>query len=334
MAFDPRKSIFGWTAGEDGSGFYRIQQPLATLTAESPGDYLTSWGRLLPANRADFDVVIGQRVSQADEQATPAHTFLKLASDYDQLLVYELDDDIFHVAEDSPAYAYYSQNAVQENVKTCARLADLVTVSTEPLAEIMRQFNPNTVVLPNFIEEDLLTIPRPRNPEVIVGWAGSHTHKLDFKTTGEALDRLMVRNPDVRFMTIGANYAGHLPKNRVTARRWVPSVRKVYRHIAQFDIGMAPLVENVFNESKSYIKALEYAALGIPCVATKVYPYAEFIEHGVTGFLARTEDEWYGYLALLVNDDDLRRKMGAEARKRAKQLTIQGNIGMYERAYA
>lgn len=334
MGFDQRKSIFGWTAGEDGCAFYRIKQPLAALSGEHPDQYVTGWGSMLPANKADFDVVIGQRVNQNDELATPVTTLVKLAADYDQMLVYELDDDIFNVPESNPGYPYYSQVAVQENTKTCARLADLVTVSTEPLAEIMRKFNPNTIVLPNFVDEDVLKIPRPNNPQLVVGWAGGHTHREDFKVIGEALDRMMVKNPDVRFMTIGANYASNLPARRVTARRWVPSVKKVYRHVSQFDIGLAPLEENVFNDSKSHIKVLEYAALGMPVVASPVTPYSKFVEHGVTGFLARTEDEWYSFIAMLINDDDLRLKMGTAARNKARMFTIQANLEMYRRAYA
>jgi hypothetical protein len=66
----------------------------------------------------------------------------------------------------------------------------------------------------------------------------------------------------------------------------------------------------VFASSKSYIKALEYAALGIPVIASDAEPYRDFVVHGVTGFLVRRDHEWLSYLRELASDDGLRQSMG------------------------
>jgi glycosyltransferase involved in cell wall biosynthesis len=142
---------------------------------------------------------------------------------------------------------------------------------------------------------------------------------------GEELGITMGLNPNSRFMTIGGNYTHGLPIDRVRALGWIGTTRKIYKQIAKFDIGIAPLTPHVFNESKSYIKALEYAALGIPCVASKVGPYPDFIEHGVTGFLVEKPGDWNKYVGELVRDEDLRAGMGRAARYKAQDFTIQGN---------
>jgi hypothetical protein len=59
----------------------------------------------------------------------------------------------------------------------------------------------------------------------------------------------------------------------------------------QMDIGIVPLSDVRFNDAKSYIKGLEYAAAGIPFIASPSPEYLELAEAGV-GRIARNWDEW------------------------------------------
>lgn len=100
-----------------------------------------------------------------------------------------------------------------------------------------------------------------------------------------------------------------------------------------FDIGIAPLKGSRFDNSKSHLKALEYAFRGIPCIASNEIPYQSFIDHGVTGFLANTAEEWFYYLNLLANDASLRKKMGDSAFEKAKTHTLEANIDTRAQVY-
>jgi glycosyltransferase involved in cell wall biosynthesis len=67
-------------------------------------------------------------------------------------------------------------------------------------------------------------------------------------------------------------------------------------------------------------------AMGIPVVASPVGEQKYVVKHGVNGFFAKNEEEWYNYLKMLIEDDDLRRRMGREARKTAeKELSLEVN---------
>jgi glycosyltransferase involved in cell wall biosynthesis len=104
--------------------------------------------------------------------------------------------------------------------------------------------------------------------------------------------------------------------------------------LVDFDIGIAPLVPTVFAETKSHIKALEYAALGIPVVASDSAAYRDFVIDGVTGFLVKRDHEWARRLGELINDDAMRTEMGVKARELASQWTIQKGWQEWESAYA
>jgi glycosyltransferase involved in cell wall biosynthesis len=84
----------------------------------------------------------------------------------------------------------------------------------------------------------------------------------------------------------------------------------------EFDIGIMPLDDDDWTRGKSGHKALEYMAIGIPAVASPVGAPTYIITHGETGFLASSQHEWEEYLSLLIENSELRHRMGAAARQR------------------
>jgi hypothetical protein len=206
--------IFGW-AGDTTSGCfeYRIRAPFEALadlghTVAHDTVLRGADGRLARTEAeildvaADWDVIIGQRVSREGA----SRTWQRLAR-AGHKLVYEIDDDLLDVHGSNPAAALYGQPAVQERIVANMRVASLVTVSTDYLAERYAQFNPNIVVLPNCIDESLLTWPRSKNHPPAVGWAGSPTHRGDFEAAAPGLKRFFARHPDTPFFV-----GGHSPE--------------------------------------------------------------------------------------------------------------------------
>lgn len=71
------------------------------------------------------------------------------------------------------------------------------------------------------------------------------------------------------------------------------------------DIGIIPLNDVPFNHAKSFIKGLEYAAAGVPFVASPLPEYELLASHGI-GRIAKNDNEWVGHLTELL-DHRLRR---------------------------
>lgn len=323
------KKVFGWMADRAGCGYYRIAQPLTQLAATG---HDTWHHTVMPDHHTRYNVIIGQRVAQPG----PTTTWQNLARAGQQFLVYELDDDLLNVDHTSTeAHAFFSQPHIRENIARNASMASAVTVSTEPLAERMRVFNPNVHVVPNFIPAWLLDHTPPRNDgPVTIGWGGSGTHNMDFAEAAPQLRRFLDRNPHTEFHAIGTDYGTwmKLPQDRCRFTPWVADVEDFYRTI-DYDIAIAPLRPHVFNQSKSYIKYLETAALGIPMITSETGPYAEAIQHGVTGFLVKRDHDWAAYLRALTNDAEMRHEMGAAAKAWARTKTIEGNISILEKVF-
>ena len=82
------------------------------------------------------------------------------------------------------------------------------------------------------------------------------------------------------------------------------------------------------------MKTAQYMALGIPTVATPLGSNPEVIQHGVSGFLADSEEEWVKYLHLLITDHELRLRMSHEAAKAAhERYSLEGNTGKIIEAF-
>lgn len=246
--------------------------------------------------------------------------------------VYEVDDDL--LAADPSALPHLTDERVRDSIRYMLERSEMVTVSTPYLAEVASAFNPRVRVLPNCVNGDLLDLNRRRGREgkVTVGWAGGQSHLPDWAHAADWVRPVLQRHAgtvDMHF--VGADYSPLL-HHPCLWTGWDDDIWSYYRAI-DFDIGIAPLGPIEFNRSKSHLKALEYAALGIPVVATDMEPYRDLVIDGVTGYLVSSPEEWDKRLTELINDEAAREEMGAAARMRARDFTIQGNWRLWESAY-
>jgi hypothetical protein len=276
-------------------------------------------------------VVVGQRVCNPE----PSLMWQQLAAK-GRKLIYEIDDDLLNIDATSPiAHTFFARPEIRANVVRNIQVASAATVTTEPLADVVRQWNPNVHVIPNAVPDWLLDHQPPQRDDGIltIGWGGSATHQMDFEQAAHQLRRFITRTPGTEFHCMGNNYAAwmRIPQDRARFTPWMPGV-EAYLKAIDFHIGVAPLRPHVFNQAKSGIKAQEAGALGIPIVASAVRPYEDYVQHGATGYLVRRDHEWAQHLRALVNDPALRAEMGAAARAQAAEHTISRRAALWEKA--
>ena len=240
----------------------------------------------------------------------------------------EIDDHMLSVAEYNPAYeAYWPGSPYREIAITQMREADGLIVSTPYLKEVYSEFNANIWVVPNCIDFKAWDrVQRGRKGGIRIGWAGGASHEEDVRSVLPAIKGILAKHRDVRFVFVNGPAKAGLPD-------WLKGVPRV-EHIAKwsridkypqalashdFDIGIAPLVDNAFNRGKSNLRWLEYSALGIPCVASNVGHFAETLKDGQDVFLADDAAQFEAKLELLIKDRKLRLQMGTNANQRIRK---------------
>lgn len=334
-------SIFGWMAGHDGTSTYRIVLPLMTIAAQN-SDVTVSMSTHLPKielTNEHSDVICGQRVMK------PLTSSLwRDLGRAGSTLVFDTDDNLEALRLDNPAFLSPESNfpsfkvwrdewivAMHQSIE----VADLVTTTNETLRQVLMQHSDNVLVLPNAIDAELLSSEQPmREPgeRLLVGYSCSPTHDVDIRQASEGISQGL-RKTDATLCLVGTDYRKFFAHKRSIFRPWELHPGAYYNNICDFHVALAPLADDVFNVSKSPLKALEAGALGIPTIADNVGPYADFIEHGVTGFVVNRPHEWAKYLRMYANDEPLRRAHGAAARLQASELTIQKNAYKWLDAY-
>lgn len=324
--------VFGWYTDKDAPGYYRIQMPL-TVLKQHMGWEVTAGKKLNRSMIDNYDVIIGQRVMQPG-----ASTLWEAACKSDSVFaVYEIDDDLFHLSgnHDQEIHSYMAEHIpwVERNL----RMADRVVCTTPALANVMSAYNQNIRIVPNYIDEALLTLPRAEpadewhDDHTVVGWQGSNTHGSDFAEAWPSVKRLLGKYPHTQLTTMGANYAGILPRGRELQHHHVPWIQSdwetYYRSVAHFDIGIAPLRDNPFNRSKSWLKVLEYMALGVVPVATALPEYVKLLLPVPMLLIEPGQDHrWYSTLRDLVQDPGTLASLSRDVRMEAARYTVQGHI--------
>jgi glycosyltransferase involved in cell wall biosynthesis len=328
--------ILAALADKSACGYYRLQLPLATLKAQGLAE-VTLEGM---HDARDYDIIIGQRVS--NEQPTKEWQQLAAHKNRNYRLVFEIDDDLWNCERSNkPAWDYYACDRerlrrMQRNIE----VSDLVTTTTEFLAdELRKRTDAPVVVLPNYVDAALLNFTPERPSDLadkfVVGCGGSPSHLGDWQYAGKGIGRFFKQNPETVMYFLGAEFTRQLPESvwpQIYYTQWQPSTHQYYAKLSM-DVGLAPLRPGLFNASKSNLKALEYAALGIPAVCTAYTPYESFVDDEVTGFLVYRDDQWASRLRDLYENDDMRLKMGDAARELAKKHTIQEHAHKWADAY-
>jgi glycosyltransferase involved in cell wall biosynthesis len=257
-------------------------------------------------------------------------------------VVVEVDDDFEAISPRNiawkSAHPKFSPESNWRHLARACEMADLVTVSTPALAKRYGKHG-RVQVIPNFIPERYLSIERSSDPEVYLGWTGSVvTHPDDLQVVGWAVQRTL-SDSGCYFAVVGTGASVHrhlaLPSNlEIKVSGWVPIV-KYPEAISHLDVGIVPLELSQFNHAKSWLKGLEYAALGIPFVASPTDSYIELVEHYGIGQLANTPKQWYRKLMELSSSKDYTLTVGAEERAKIDKydFTIERQTGRWMKAW-
>jgi len=229
-------------------------------------------------------------------------------------LMFDFDDAIY-LADTSQANAWSRTLKSVTKVETICRVARHVTVGNEFLASYAKDRAREVTVIPSTIDTDIYQIqPRAQNRVPVVGWTGSVTTVPYLMAVAPALRRLREKR-EFEMRVIGAKV--HIEGLAVRCHPWRAETEP--DDLRALDLGLMPLPDDDWSRGKCGMKALQYMALGIPPVVSPVGVNATIVRDGINGLHACTEEEWIDRIALLLEDEPLRRSLGQEARRTVEE---------------
>lgn len=266
----------------------------------------------------DYDIVVWQQPS------TNAHRDMirKIRANGTKVLV-EVDDYLHGVRRmkdhDFKNKKTFTKKQLAEFERSLS-MTDGLICSTEFLKGKYGRFSPRSWVCKNGLDMGRYERNTPPHDMVNIGWAGATGHVMSFDNLRGVVSEKLERYDNTTFISIGAPMAQgwvHHLGNRVMELPFA-SLESYPNAWSMFDISLAPARDTGWYRGKSCLRVYEAAALGVPSIASPVV-YEEAIEHGRTGFLAESPQEWSDCLDILINDRDLRKSMGQAAREQARE---------------
>ena len=360
-------NVYLYPADQWGCGSYRMIWP-AQAAAEAQPDWQISI--VIPGERS-VPMVFDPRTGEVIKEGFPRDAdvvVLQRPSNFFQpqlvdllrargvAVVVDMDDDLAHIDGSNPAFRMLAarvphpeydklspvdkqrltrmvpnMHSFHHATEACRR-ATLVTVSTIGLAAVYGAHG-RVRVVPNQVPAAYLDVPHEDSD--LIGWGGTAvTHPYDLQQVGASMARLVqtghrfetVGDPTGvgRALGIGADPAG--PGN-VGIMEWPAA-------IARFGIGIAPLAMTRFNQGKSWLKPLEYAAVGVPAVVSPTADYLRWADRCGGCVVAAKPRQWQGILRGLARDPGRRQEMTEAGRAAAAGNTIEGNVGRWLQAWA
>jgi len=328
-----RRGVAGTRVALVGKGHYPDAPPtvhirLATPVRASSGKIAYEWVQaadLIRKSASDFDGVVVCRNACNGPTLTELS---RVCAQTELPLVVDLDDDLLGVPADKDLNGHYVADLA--GVEAMLRCASVTTVTTDELSLAYRSKSKAVRVAPNALDRALWFEPVDRAatpPDGLVHdaglkilYVGSNTHAEDLSLIMPVIDRL-AKSHGAALHLVGVEKKVREGCHRIWQAerqydRFVPWLRSIAGY---FDVAIAPLADTPFNRRKSAIKFMEYAACGLPVVASRIPPYSTIVREDVDGLLASDEESWANQLIRLATDSDLRQRLSVSASNRASK---------------
>jgi glycosyltransferase involved in cell wall biosynthesis len=212
------------------------------------------------------------------------------------------------------------------------RFTDLVTTPSELLAERLRELGaPLVRVIENYVDDSFLHVARPERSALMIGWVAGLEHAIDVQRLPirDVLQRLLDERADIAVASIGLRLG--LRGDRYHHIESAPLL-ELPGYLAQFHIGIAPLADLAFNRSRSNVKLKEYAAAGLPWLASPIGPYTGLGEKQGGRLVA--DADWHAALTRLIERARERDKLAKRGAKWVAGETLRRNVGRWEANFA
>lgn len=283
-------------------------EPTVQLYPRTLKEHL-QWFKTLP----QYDIVFLQRKRLNQPR-------LGILRRWAKRIVYDFDDAVMYrnSKADQPISSSRRRRFIQ-----MIRASDFVIAGNEFLRREALAFHPNVEVIPSPID---IRRYRPKDytaltGRIVLGWIGDHGSIHYLESMRPIFERLGKKFPQVD-LKIVCDIFFDCESMRVIKKDW--KAEEEVSDLQSFDIGLMPLVDDPWSWGKCGLKIIQYQGVGVPVVCTPVGINRDLVEDGLNGFYAMTSEEWEEKLSQLIEDAQLRERMGMEGLRRVlKNYTLQ-----------
>lgn len=266
--------------------------------------------RLKDSKRVDdFDIVFIYR----EALLTGSTYFEKKFAESTAKVVVDYDDAIWlpNVSAGNRALQMLKNPSKSDTIFS---YADMLFAGNDFLANYGKKFCPNVKVIPTTIDTNYhLRKTRTDGEKVCIGWTGTQTTLRYLDTLKPVFRKLSEKYGEKIYLKVICDVPWESEEIEVLNEKW--SKEDEIQQLEEIDIGIMPLTVDQWSKGKCGFKGLQYMAMESAAILSPVGVNKDIIEHNKNGFLAETERDWFDYISLLIDDKEMRMKLGKEGRK-------------------
>lgn len=327
------------------SGYYRMLLPHLELSK-------TSWfrGHFIGLTKQDFNKpfkiaevpLLDEWIVWADYIVFPIITadfsyFFKACKviNPELQLIMDLESSLFYMDTDDPLEKKITTQMKHQFLANLCHI-DIITSYNQELLELHddllcklnKELTPLFYLIPNLISKigyQGIPVKRENDGDFLrIGMVGNLRSVKDLLLLTPVIRKIKEKYKEkVTFVVIG--WDGVLADGSEPWQGLEVDFRDGVRFLEYFekldslciDIGLLPLRDGAYTRFSSDTKYLEFAAAGIPVIASSGVVYDKVITHGKTGLLAGYDLEWEAGLDRMITDSNFRKKIAGIAKKQA-----------------
>lgn len=214
-------------------------------------------------------------------------------------------------------------------------VADWMTVTTHDIGRRYKGSGGYSVV-ENFVPEAYLDVIRCRNNIPTICWAGfTIFHPGDLEVIGDAVAKT-VRQGNAHFLAFGDASIGRVLGLGPSEFVYQPpvSLKEYPRFLARADVSLIPLQLSAFNKAKSWLKAVQSAAVGTIPIMSDLPEQRRLSEQFGVGIVCATPERWRAVLSEIVTDPSRQAELGNLFKENVrKHLTMEQNCHRFLAAW-
>ena len=228
-------------------------------------------------------------------------------------VIYDFDDAIWvpHISENNTSVLAFKNVS---KVKKICKWSYKVSCGNDYLCRYAEKFSNSVVYNPTCVDTEKRhnLIANHDVERITVVWTGSFSTLKYVEQVLPALERLHEKYDfDVKII------CNQRPVFNIKNLKYVEwNEENEVAELAGCQIGLMPLTNDEWAEGKCGFKLVQYLSLGIPAVSSPVGVNTQIVDEGINGLFCNTNDEWYAAIERLINNPELRKKMGEEGRKK------------------
>ena len=296
--------------GINGVSYHRLLMPFAKMKRDYGIDVVV----LLNKNDEFFNnldgvthVVYNRNISGLLQ---PEETFVKLKAKGIKVIC-DIDD-YWVLPKGHPMRHYYQKSHLDKCIVKNLKLADQVWATTSILADKIKPYNKNVLVIKNALDpqENQYAYEDLSLDFDTFFYSGGTTHLKDLKLLGDAFDNetFFVKTP-------------RLPKRLKGIKVQISDIQEYAKDYQDCGICVIPLKENDFNSCKSELKMIEAGHFAKPVMVSAVDPYNLFSTN--KNSLKVYNNEWASAIKKIKGNHTMQVDLGLKLKE---DVTIKYNL--------